>query len=64
MDDENITINHQMTGDQVICLNVGDKRVHSRHEGIKIKIMIQGMFRMDECFYNRGLIISSYCAAF
>lgn len=50
MDDESITIHHQITGNQIIGLNVGDKRVHSRHEGIKIEIIIQRIFQMDECF--------------
>ena len=43
MDYENIAIDNNMAGNQVIRFDIGDKRIHFRHERIKIKVIIQGV---------------------
>ena len=41
MDEKDKTIDHNMAGNKIIRFDVGIKRIHSRHEGIKIKFIIQ-----------------------
>ena len=41
MDEKDKTIDHNMAGNKIIRFDVGIKRIHSRHEGIMIKFIIQ-----------------------
>ena len=44
MDDKDKTIDKNMTGNKIVSFDAGIKRIHSRHEGIKIKFIIQRIF--------------------
>lgn len=38
MDEKDKTIDHNMAGNKIIRFDVGIKRIHSRHEGIKMRL--------------------------